>query len=123
MLLDVGMATGLTLTQAIGAYLRYLPFEAKLLPEERERLWKYILLWMPITCTIYLFYFLHEGLNVTTYKNVLVTAAFEVSMEKPKEKNGLPIFNNKCSLKIFAGEQTAVKSELVEAMLVINDNN
>ena len=71
MLLDVGMATGLTLTQAIGAYLRYLPFEAKLLPEERERLWKYILLWMPITCTIYLFYFLHEGLNVTTYKNVL----------------------------------------------------
>lgn len=64
-----------------------------------------------------------DKVSYNTYKNVLVTAAFEVSMEKPKEKNGLPVFNNKCALKIFAGEQTAVKSELVEAMLVINDNN
>ena len=64
-----------------------------------------------------------DKVNYTTYKNILVSASFEVSMEKPKEKNGLPVFNNKCSLKIFAGEQTAVKSELVEAMLIINDNN
>jgi len=64
-----------------------------------------------------------DKVNYTTYKNILVTASFEVSREKPKEKNGLPSFNNKCSLKIFAGEQTAVKSELVEAMIIINDND
>lgn len=70
MIFDVGMATGLTLIQTIGAYLRYLPFEEKLLPEERKRLWKYILLWMPVAFTIYLVLFLHEGLDVTTYKKI-----------------------------------------------------
>ena len=70
MLLDVGMAIGLTLIQTIGAYLRYLPFEAKLLPDERRRLWKYILLWAPIAFGIYLCYFQNEGLDVTAYKKV-----------------------------------------------------
>ncbi len=70
MLLNVGMATGLTLLQTIGAYLRYLPFEAKLTEEERTRLWKYILLWMPVSFAIDLAYFWHEGLNVNTYKHI-----------------------------------------------------
>ena len=70
MMLDAGLALGVTLIQTIGAYLRYLPFEAKLLPEERRRLWKYIWLWTPISFGIYLWYFLHEGLGVAAYKTV-----------------------------------------------------
>ena len=70
MVLAVGMATGLTLIQTIGAYLRYLPFEAKLQTEERQRLWKYILLWMPVSFTLYVLYFIHAGVDVETYKRV-----------------------------------------------------
>lgn len=68
--LIVGMATGITLIQTIGAYLRYLPFEAKLSTEERTRLWKYILLWMPCSFALYIAYFAYEGLNVETFKRV-----------------------------------------------------
>ena len=70
MTLAVGMATGLTLIQTIGAYLRYLPFESRLAREERTRLWKYILLWMPVSFALYAVYFVHEGVNVSTYKHV-----------------------------------------------------
>ncbi len=70
MLLIIGMATGLTLLQTIGAYLRYLPFEARLTKEERTRLWKYILLWAPISVGLYAAYFGHAGLDVNTYKQV-----------------------------------------------------
>ena len=70
MILAVGMSTGLTLIQTIGAYLRYLPFEEKLTMEERTRLWKYILLWMPVSFTIYLAYFSYAGVDVFTYKHV-----------------------------------------------------
>ena len=70
MILAVGMSTGLTLIQTIGAYLRYLPFEEKLTMEERTRLWKYILLWMPVAFTIYLAYFSYAGVDVFTYKHV-----------------------------------------------------
>ncbi len=70
MVLAIGLATGLTLIQTIGAYLRYLPFESKLLPEERQRLWKYILLWMPVAFMLYVVYFSHEGVDVFTYKKV-----------------------------------------------------
>ncbi len=70
MVLAVGMATGLTLIQTIGAYLRYLPFEDKLTMEERTRLWKYILLWMPVSFTIDVAYFCYAGVDVFTYKNV-----------------------------------------------------
>ena len=44
MILTFGAAASITLIQLIGAYLRYLPFEARLLPEERGRLRRYILL-------------------------------------------------------------------------------
>ena len=70
MALIVGMATGITLIQIIGAYLRYLPFEARLLPEERARLWRYILLWTPVTFAIYVAYFCHAGLDVASFKHV-----------------------------------------------------
>ena len=70
MALIVGMATGITLIQIIGAYLRYLPFEARLLPEERARLWRYILLWTPVTFAIYVAYFRHAGLDVASFKHV-----------------------------------------------------
>ena len=70
MILAVGMATGLTLIQTIGAYLRYLPFEEKLQPEERTRLWKYILLWMPCSFALYVAYFCVADVNVETYKSV-----------------------------------------------------
>ncbi|MBO5515397.1 MAG: hypothetical protein J5963_04755, partial [Schwartzia sp.] len=70
MILAVGMSTGLTLIQTIGAYLRYLPFESKLTMEERTRLWKYILLWMPVSFTMYLAYFSYAGVDVFTYKHV-----------------------------------------------------
>lgn len=70
MILAIGMATGLTLIQTIGAYLRYLPFEARLSTEERTRLWKYILLWMPVAFLLYVIYFLHVGVDIETYKRV-----------------------------------------------------
>ena len=70
MILAVGMATGITMIQTIGAYLRYLPFEARLQTEERYRLWKYILLWMPVSFTINLTYFWYAGIDVYTYKHV-----------------------------------------------------
>lgn len=70
MTLAIGMAVGLTLIQTIGAYLRYLPFEAKLAQEERARLWQYILLWMPVSCFLYVVYFLHKDVNVETFKFV-----------------------------------------------------
>ncbi len=70
MTLILGMATGITLIQVIGAYLRYLPFEEQLRPEERSRLWKYILLWTPVTLTIYVAYFCHAGLDVVSFKRV-----------------------------------------------------
>ena len=60
MALAIWMAVGLTLVQAIGAYLRYLPFEAKLAQEERDRLWKYILLWMNTHGTRILFWGQHH---------------------------------------------------------------
>ncbi|MBR1761489.1 MAG: sensor histidine kinase [Schwartzia sp.] len=68
--LAIGMAVGLTLIQAIGAYLRYLPFEAGLAPEARARLRKYILLWMPVSCVLYQAYFLHAGVGVETFKRI-----------------------------------------------------
>ena len=68
--LAVGMAVGLTLVQAIGAYLRYLPFEAKLAQEDRRRLWKYILFWMPVSCVLYSLYFSYAGVAVDTFKHV-----------------------------------------------------
>lgn len=70
MALIVGMAAGSVLIQIVGAYLRYLPFAARLLPEERTRLWKYILLWAPVAFGIYAAYFLHDGFGVVTYKRV-----------------------------------------------------
>ena len=70
MILTIGMATGLTLTQTIGAYLRYLPFEEKISTEERTRLWKYILLWMPVAFSLYVAYFCYAGIDVSTYKHV-----------------------------------------------------
>lgn len=70
MTLIVGMAVGITLIQLIGAYLRYLPFEARILPEERARLWRYILLWSPVAMGLYVAYFCHEGLNVASFKGV-----------------------------------------------------
>ncbi|MBR1553716.1 MAG: GHKL domain-containing protein [Schwartzia sp.] len=70
MALAIWMAVGLTLVQAIGAYLRYLPFEAKLAQEERDRLWKYILLWMPVSCVLYYLYFSYAGVTVGTFKHV-----------------------------------------------------
>ena len=70
MALIVGMATGITLIQIIGAYLRYLAFETRLLPEERARLWKYILLWSPIAFGIYVAYFCRAGLDVSSFKHV-----------------------------------------------------
>ena len=70
MTLAVGMAVGMMLIQTAGAYLRYLPFEANLTREERTRLWKYILLWMPVTCTLYVTYYLYVGVNVETFKSV-----------------------------------------------------
>ncbi len=70
MMLDAGMAAGITLIHIIGAYLRYLPFEAKLLPGERVRLWKYILLWAPISFAMDFGYFLYEGIDIATYKMV-----------------------------------------------------
>ena len=70
MALIVGMATGITLIQVIGAYLRYLAFEERLLPEERARLWKYILLWTPVAFAIYFIYFCRAGLDVATFKHV-----------------------------------------------------
>ena len=68
--LAVGMATGLTLIQTIGAYLRYLPFEAGLPEKERARLFKYILFWMPVAFLIDTIYFWHAGVDVETYKRV-----------------------------------------------------
>ena len=68
----IGMALGITLIQLIGAYLRYLPFESKLSSEERIRLWKYFLLWAPVTLTIYAIYFYHTGLDAGSFKCVQV---------------------------------------------------
>ena len=70
MFFAIGLSTGVTLVQVIGAYLRYLPFEARLQTEERQRLWKYILLWMPVSFLLYAVYFLHEGVDVETFKRV-----------------------------------------------------
>ena len=70
MILTVGTAASITLIQLIGAYLRYLPFEARLLPEERGRLWRYILFWAPVAFTIYAAYFYHAGCDVITFKRV-----------------------------------------------------
>ena len=70
MALIVSMAVGIALIQVIGAYLRYLPFEARLLPEERARLWRYILLWTPVTVALYAAYFCHAGLDVASFKHV-----------------------------------------------------
>ena len=70
MVLIVGMAIGLAIIHAIGAYLRYLPFEAKLSGEERARLWRYISLWMPVAVILYAAYFGYAGLDVVSYKRV-----------------------------------------------------
>ena len=70
MILTFGTAASITLIQLIGAYLRYLPFEARLLPEERGHLWRYILFWAPVAFTIYAAYFYHAGCDVITFKRV-----------------------------------------------------
>ncbi len=70
MALILGMAVGITLIQMIGAYLRYLAFETRMLPEERTRLRNYILLWAPLSCAIYAAYFWHAGLDVASFKHV-----------------------------------------------------
>ncbi|MBR1759725.1 MAG: sensor histidine kinase [Schwartzia sp.] len=70
MALIVGMAAGIMLIQAVGAYLRYLPFEARLLTEERARFWKYILFWAPVAFGLYVAYFWHSGFDVAAYKRV-----------------------------------------------------
>lgn len=70
MVLTVGTAASITLIQLIGAYLRYLPFSARLLPEERSRLRKYILCWAPVAFTIYTAFFYHTGCNVITFKRI-----------------------------------------------------
>ena len=66
----IGMAVGLTCSQLIGAYLRYLPFEAQLAAEDRRRLWRYILLWAPVAVTIYMAVFSEIGTDVETYKRI-----------------------------------------------------
>ena len=70
MIVIVGMAIGLTLIQAIGAYLRYLPLETRLPETARARLGKYILLWMPVALGLYIAYFLHAGLGIAAYKQI-----------------------------------------------------
>ena len=65
-----GMAAALALVQVIGAYLRYLAFEERMLPEERNRLWKYILFWAPVAFGLYVAYFQCAGLDVLTYKRI-----------------------------------------------------
>ncbi len=67
---QIWMAVGSALIQLCGAYLRYLPFENDLSREDRRRLWRYILLWVPVTVVLYLLYFQSAGLDVTSYKRV-----------------------------------------------------
>ena len=70
MLLAAGMAIGSAAIQMIGAYLRYLPFEESLSPEDRRRLWRYLFLWMAVAVLLYAVYFSQAGVNVTSYKRV-----------------------------------------------------
>ncbi len=70
MLFNVGMALGLTLVQLFGAYLRYLPFEEKLAPEQRKRLWRYFLFWTPVSVVIYTAVFSQVGVDVDSYKRI-----------------------------------------------------
>lgn len=66
----LGMAAGSIAIQLGGAYLRYLPFEAKLPPKERLRLWRYLLGYALLGFALYVAYYSHTGIAVEPYKRV-----------------------------------------------------